>query len=267
MMKLVTKMTDNAIRALTKRVLNLDLKMIAGENVTKATSLIRATLQRLETVGKMPPDMVFKLIEIFQSSSVDKFNKVFENLDIMIKIDDSKTYLADKILTMADEFYADFAEIWPHDAKHVGSTFIGDSDMRDCWNCGQKGHMSRDCPEKRSDSVGQDYSGGQDRGSGRGGGRYGGRFGGRGAGRGNGNGDSKQESPWYKKPPDRGEPHEITKNGRSYFWCGKQECSNWNTTHGMADHVVRANPAEETAPPTEQEEEEEGTKDKRQKSF
>eukprot|EP00978_Attheya_sp_CCMP212_P045432 scaffold346486_cov21-Attheya_sp.AAC.1 len=203
MMKLVTTMTDNAIRALMKRVLNLDLKMIAGVNVTKATSLIRATLQRLETVGKTPPDM----------------------------IDDSKTYWADKILTMADEFYADFAEIWPHDAKHIWSTFIGDSDMRECWNCGQKGHMSQDCPEKRSDS------GRQGRGSGRGGGRYGGRFGGRGAGRGNGNGDSKQESPWYKKPPDRGDSHEITKNGRSYFWCGKQECSNWNTTHGTADHV------------------------------
>eukprot|EP00978_Attheya_sp_CCMP212_P000733 scaffold1453_cov45-Attheya_sp.AAC.6 len=109
MMKLVTTTTDNAIRALMKRVLNLDLKMISGENFTKATSLIRATLQRLETVGKTPPDMVFKLIEIFQSSSVDKFNKVFENLDIMIKIDDSKTYSADNILTMADEFYADFA--------------------------------------------------------------------------------------------------------------------------------------------------------------
>eukprot|EP00978_Attheya_sp_CCMP212_P010125 scaffold24269_cov40-Attheya_sp.AAC.1 len=157
---------------------------------------------------------------------------------------------------MADEFYADFAEIWTHDANHVGSTFIGDSDTRECWNCGQKGHMSRDCPEKRSDS------GGQGRGSGRGGGRYSGRFG-RGAGCGNGNGDSKQESPWYKKPPDRGEPHEITKNGRNYFWCRKQECSNWNTTHGTADHVVRANPAEDTAPPTEKEEEEEGTKDKR----
>eukprot|EP00978_Attheya_sp_CCMP212_P000700 scaffold1406_cov35-Attheya_sp.AAC.1 len=90
MMKLVTTTTDNVIRALPKRVLNLDLKMIAGENVTKATSLIRATLQRLKTVGKTPPDMVFKLIEIFQSSSVDKFNKVFENLDIMIKIEDSK---------------------------------------------------------------------------------------------------------------------------------------------------------------------------------
>eukprot|EP00978_Attheya_sp_CCMP212_P001098 scaffold2275_cov47-Attheya_sp.AAC.1 len=57
MMKLVTTTTDNAIRALTKRVLNLDLKMIAGENVTKGTSLIRATLQRLEMVGKTPPDM------------------------------------------------------------------------------------------------------------------------------------------------------------------------------------------------------------------
>jgi hypothetical protein len=40
MMKLVTTMTDNAIRALTKRVLNLDLKTIPGENVFKVTSLI-----------------------------------------------------------------------------------------------------------------------------------------------------------------------------------------------------------------------------------
>jgi hypothetical protein len=47
------------------------------------------------------------------------------------------------------------------------------------------------------------------------------------------------------------------KDGRKYFWCGKQECSNWNTRHGTATHVERGanaatveHPAEETTPPT-----------------
>jgi hypothetical protein len=88
MMKLVTMTADNTIRALTKRVLSLDFKTISGENVTNATSLIWATLQRLEMVGKMPPDMAFKLLEIFQSSSLEKLNKGFDTLDVMIKIGD-----------------------------------------------------------------------------------------------------------------------------------------------------------------------------------
>jgi hypothetical protein len=130
MMKLVTTMTDNAICALTKRVLNLDFKIIQGENVTKATSLIRATLQRPEVVDKTPPHMAHKLLEVFQSSSLEKVNNVFENLELMIKIDESyaKNYNLNKILLLADEIYADFAEIWPHDAKSVGSTFMSDSD-------------------------------------------------------------------------------------------------------------------------------------------
>eukprot|EP00978_Attheya_sp_CCMP212_P000732 scaffold1453_cov45-Attheya_sp.AAC.5 len=109
--------------------------------------------------------------------------------------------------------------------------------------------MSRDCPDTRW----RDY-GGHCRGSGqgfRGGGRYGGRrYGGRG---GHGadadpSNEEKKENPWYKKPPDRGEPHAITKEGRKYFWCGKQECSHWNTTHGTADHTVRATVAEKKPP-------------------
>ena len=166
MMKLVTTTTDNAIRALTKRVLNLDLKTIPGENVSKVTSLIRATLQRLETVGKTPPDMAYKLLEVFQTSSLDKFNKVFENLELMIKINmnDEVKYTPDKILTLADMIYADLAEHWPHDSKSVGSSFNADSDIMsryDCWNCGKKGHLSRDCPTKGSNSGGRGYSGGR----------------------------------------------------------------------------------------------------------
>jgi hypothetical protein len=40
------------------------------------------------------------------------------------------------------------------------------------------------------------------------------------------------------------------KDGRKYFWCGKQECSNWNTTHSTASHVERgsANAAEVETP-------------------
>jgi ribosomal protein L15 len=269
MMNLVTTTTDNAIRALTKRVMNLDLKTLPGENVTKATSLIRATLQRLETCGKTPPDIAHKLLEVFQSSSVEKFNKTFENLEILIQLDDSRLYTTDKILTLADEVYAQHAEIWPHDAKIVGSTFMGDSDTRECWNCGKKGHMSRDCPDPKRDTSGG-Y--GRGRGYGRGGGRFGGR-GGRGYGRdsgGNVNGDEKQEyqgGPWYRKPPKRDEPHEQVRDGRTYFWCGKQECSNWNTTHGTTNHTPRVNAADDAndeAPlATEKEDEEEGTSDKR----
>ena len=199
--------------------------------------------------------MAHKLLEVFQSSSLEKFNKVFENLELMIKIDEShaKNYTPNKILSLADEIYADFAELWPHDAKSVGSTFLSDSDPMakyDCWNCGQKGHLSRDCPTKKgSGSGGRGYGG---RGYGRGGGRFGGRYGGRGSGRSTENqGGEKSSSPWYKKPPGKGEPHEIMKDGRKYFWCGKQECSNWNTRHGTATHTDRTNTAESEPPAAE----------------
>jgi hypothetical protein len=100
-----------------------------------------------------------------------------------------------------------------------GSTFV--SENVTCWNCNEKGHLSRDCPKPR----GPPNQGGRGRGRGRGGGRAGGR----GSGRGRGGSD-----PALRAPPAAGESQRKQFNGEWKYWC--ETCRRW-TNHSSDRHV------------------------------
>jgi hypothetical protein len=79
------------VQALKDRLTKMNLKNYEGEDVMKAVSHIRGVIKRLrglertDTTGhvietKVPSDLSKTLLEIFQTSSDDKFNKMFEHL-------------------------------------------------------------------------------------------------------------------------------------------------------------------------------------------
>jgi len=85
-----------------------------------------------------------------------------------------------------------------------------------CYNCGETGHMSRDCMKPRKDSTSTQTSG-------RGGRRSQGR------GRGGCGGRTTDWPSWQKDSPKPGEPETRTHDGRKFYWCGI--CNHWRTTH------------------------------------
>jgi hypothetical protein len=73
---------EDAAKVLEERIHNFSLKTIEGENVKKAKQLLLSGIHRLEEqVNHLPADIVLVLIKVFQTSSVEEFNKMFAHLE------------------------------------------------------------------------------------------------------------------------------------------------------------------------------------------
>ena len=159
MMKQLLSNSEAAILDLQRRIKTIDLSKIPGENVSKAVSLARGAIARLETLSKVPEDIVRTLLAIFQTSSVPAFNAVFEHLERERTISlplgalaGRPTLTAEHIFQLAELQYRQLVETsaWNGVAdKRAESVFKAagaTSGTLVCWNCGA-GHHLRDCPK------------------------------------------------------------------------------------------------------------------------
>ena len=89
-MEKITSSTTDAVRAMEHRVTSLKLTDYQGENVSSVVSQVRSAISRLTFLGKLPHDIVPKLLDVFQSSSVIAFNDVFKFVALQNKIGQTK---------------------------------------------------------------------------------------------------------------------------------------------------------------------------------
>ena len=122
-MTLITTQTADAVRALTLRVTNLKLGDIQGENVGTAISQMRGALLRLKALDKVPNDIVDKILNTMQTSSVEKFNRFFENISFQLRLTPN-SYTAEDILHLAEKTHREFVASGEWTGLHSnGTTF------------------------------------------------------------------------------------------------------------------------------------------------
>jgi Zinc knuckle len=159
MMKLLQSHTDSAVQYLINSVKNLKISSFEGEDVRKVVSLIRGVHRRLKAVTTLPEEFPKWLLQILQTSTVNEFNLAFSHLqrtievvDLMIKGNLKVKYPAiDDMLRSAENLYSTLAQTntWTGiKTKANQSGFVARQEgnhKRFCWNCGQEGHMLKDC--------------------------------------------------------------------------------------------------------------------------
>ena len=122
-MSLITTQTADAVRALTLRVTSLKLGDIQGENVGTAISQMRGALLRLKALDKEPNDIVDKILNTMQTSSVEKFNRFFENISFQLRLTPN-AYNAEDILHLAEKTHREFVASGEWTGIHnTGTTF------------------------------------------------------------------------------------------------------------------------------------------------
>ena len=128
-MTLITTQTADAVRTLTLRVTNLKLGDIEGENVGTAISQMRGALLRLKALDKEPNDIVDKILDTMQTSSVEKFNRFFENISFQLRLNPT-AYNAEDILHLAEKTHREFVASGEWTGIHnTGSTFTASSPL------------------------------------------------------------------------------------------------------------------------------------------
>ena len=161
MMNQLLSNTESAALHLQKRLKDLSLATIPGENVSKAVSLARGAIDRLQSISKVPDDVVMILLRIFQTSSVDEFNNVFKLLETQRALPGVLNNAAlglvaiqpADVFRVAEQQYRVLQEAgdWTGVSTKANSsvfTASGSSGSAStgivCWNCGGSHHL-RDC--------------------------------------------------------------------------------------------------------------------------
>ena len=138
-MEEITSSNTDAVRAMENRVTSLKLTDFHGENVSTVVSQLRSAISRLTFLGKLPHDIVPKLLDVFQSNSVPAFNDVFKFVGLQNKIGQAKTLTHADILVLASTTFRELVEKneWSGNTK---------SNSLVCFKCGKDGHIIKDCP-------------------------------------------------------------------------------------------------------------------------
>jgi Zinc knuckle len=172
MMKRLQSHTDSAVQYLINSVKNLKISNFEGENVSRVVSLIRGANKRLRNVTTLPDEFPKWVLLVFQTSTVEDFNKVFSHLKREIEVvtplrtNARPTYPSvEDMLRMAEKLYLDMtsANEWTgiHTKANQSAFIAGNTNNNSnnsnkklsCWNCGGDGHSLKECPKPANPTM------------------------------------------------------------------------------------------------------------------
>ena len=79
MMKISIRTTNEATQKLIKRICNLNISTIRGENILQVTSIIHGAVTRMG--DKVLLDITNIVLKVYQTKSYTKFNRLFKQME------------------------------------------------------------------------------------------------------------------------------------------------------------------------------------------
>ena len=127
-----------------RRVTSLKLTDFLGENVSTAVSQLRSAISRLSFLDKLSHDILHKLLDVFQSSSVPAFNDVFKFVSLQIKIDSlaAKSSTHSSLLVLASTNHRELVEKNEWSGGNAKKPAL-----LACFKCNKDVHLAKDCPD------------------------------------------------------------------------------------------------------------------------
>ena len=202
-MDIIVQTSDEEKRALLQRLKGLNISHICGENVRTATSLIHGAIQRLEMVNAIPSDIVSILLDIYQTTSYQDFNKIFRTMKIALKIQSNSIYKIADITKIAETNFQELYESGIWQKADNNTVFINNSQK----NNSSQGNNNNNNGEN-SNNKGNTGKKGK---------------------KGKGRRGRKNNHPKYI-PSGPGEPHTKTWKDIEIHWCAKCKCWRTHTT-------------------------------------
>jgi hypothetical protein len=167
-MKKLQSHTDLAVQYLTNSIKNMKITNFEGEDVNRATSLIRGAHKRLKMISKVPEEYPQWVLQVFQTTTVSEFNQAFAPIKREVEVVQplmSKTIKPvypsiEDLVKMAEKLYTNLSSTntWTGvKTKANQSGFIAnDKKNPTCWNCGQEGNSLKECPKpKNTETISQ----------------------------------------------------------------------------------------------------------------
>jgi len=105
---------------------------------------------RLKVVNKTPIDVVDKVLDIFQTSSIKDFNTVFKTLKLNVRLKISSGYTLEYIFHTAETFYREIQETHKWVDSRNDKSIFNNSTFVTCWNCSEDGYVICICPKSQN---------------------------------------------------------------------------------------------------------------------
>ncbi len=238
MMSQIVSTSNEALRAQVSHLGTLKLSDFDGENVTSACTYINNMDKMLEDNNSKPKDFNDLVFAMFKHCSCEDFVKKIESIEGNME-EGLVNYTVPQYLKKIEGWYTRKigASKWVAKSTKKGqnSTFTaGGRDMSkiQCLNCGEFGHMMKDCPkaidqeavELRKKLIFKNRDNRRDNNK-----KY--------SGKSSGSSYDKKKTDPKRQPPKNGEAHEKTFDGKALKWCGK--CGRW-TGHSTSEHKSKS---------------------------
>jgi hypothetical protein len=129
MIKLIQTDVERGACGLIDQLETFTLKLLSGEIFFVACSLIKGVLNKLESIGRVPPDIDLTILKIMQTSTLEVFNSFFQTIVHCNDAGLGVRKTVDKILILAETHYKRHLEPghvhpWKGTGRVGKSTFI-----------------------------------------------------------------------------------------------------------------------------------------------